>query len=48
MKIVICGLLKFPAGDAGSLRQYQLAIMLRELGHDVLVAGLGSENKRKI
>lgn len=48
MKIVICGLLKFPAGDAGSLRQYQLAIMLRELGHDVLVIGLGSANDRKI
>lgn len=48
MKIVICGLLKFPAGDAGSLRQYQLATMLRELGHDVLVAGLGATNNRRI
>ena len=48
MKIVICGLLKFPAGDAGSLRQYQLAVMLRELGHDVLVVGLGETNNRQI
>ena len=48
MKIVICGLLKFPAGDAGSLRQYQLAVMLRELGHDVLIAGLGSANNHRI
>lgn len=48
MKIVICGLLKFPTGDAGSLRQYQLAIMLRELGHDVLVVGLGKTNNRQI
>ena len=48
MKIVICGLLKFPAGDAGSLRQYQLAVMLRELGHDVLVVGLGETNNRRI
>ena len=48
MKIVICGLLKFPTGDAGSLRQYQLAVMLRELGHDVLVVGLGETNNRQI
>ena len=48
MNIVICGLLKFPAGDAGSLRQYQLAVMLRELGHDVLVVGLGETNNRQI
>ena len=48
MNIVICGLLKFPAGDAGSLRQYQLAVMLRELGHDVLVVGLGETNNRRI
>lgn len=48
MKIVICGLLKFPTGDAGSLRQYQLAVMLRELGHDVLVVGLGKTNNRQI
>lgn len=46
MKIVICGLLKYPAGDAGSLRQHKCSIMLRELGHEVLVVGLGPANGR--
>ena len=47
MKIVICGLLKYPAGDAGSLRQHKFSIMFRKLGHDVLVVGLGPANGRQ-
>lgn len=41
MKVIICGLLKFPDGDAGSIRQDILAKMFRECGLDVLVVGLG-------
>ena len=44
MRIVICGLLKYPAGDAGSVRQEKLAQLLMHMGHEVLVAGLGQTN----
>ena len=42
MRIVICGLLKYPAGDAGSVRQEKMAQLLMLMGHEVLVVGLGS------
>lgn len=41
MKVLLCNKLHYPAGDAGSIRQHKLAWMLRELGHDVFVVGLG-------
>lgn len=44
MRIVICGLLKYPAGDAGSVRQEKLAQLLMHMNHEVLVAGLGPAN----
>ena len=44
MRVLICGLLKTPNGDAGALRQHKLAIMCRELGHEPLVVGLGMSN----
>lgn len=47
MRVLICGLLKTPNGDAGALRQNKLAIMCRELGHEPLVVGLGTSNGMK-
>ena len=47
MRVLICGLLKTPNGDAGALRQHKLAIMCRELGHEPLVVGLGMSNGMK-
>lgn len=47
MRVLICGLLKTPNGDAGALRQHKLAIMCRELGHEPLVVGLGRSNGMK-
>lgn len=44
MRVLICGLLNTPNGDAGALRQQKLAIMCRELGHEPLVVGLGKAN----
>ena len=41
MRVLLCNKLHYPAGDAGSIRQYKLARMLRELGHDAYVVGLG-------
>lgn len=41
MRVLLCNKLHYPAGDAGSIRQYKLAKMLRELGHEVFVVGLG-------
>ncbi len=41
MKVLACNLLKYPNGDAGAIRAEKLAMMLKELGHDVLVVGLG-------
>ena len=48
MRILLCGLLKYPAGDAGSVRQEKLAQLLMQLGHEVLVAGLGAANGGKL
>ena len=47
MRVLICGLLKIPNGDAGALRQYKLAIMCHALGHEVMVVGLGKSNGMK-
>ena len=47
MRILLCGLLKYPAGDAGSVRQEKLAQLLMQLGHEVMVAGLGAANGSK-
>lgn len=41
MRVVICGLLKFPAGDAGAIRQEKMAQLLMQMGHEILVVGLG-------
>ena len=41
MKVLLCNKLHYPAGDAGSIRQHKLAWMVRELGNDVFVVGLG-------
>lgn len=48
MKAIICGLLKYPNGDAGSIRQSKLAEMLRRLDYEVLVVGLGEYTKLNI
>jgi len=45
MRVLICGLLNTPNGDAGALRQHKLAIMCRELGYEPLVVGLGKANR---
>lgn len=47
MRVLICGLLKTPNGDAGALRQHKLAVMCRELGYEPLVVGLGKSNGMK-
>lgn len=47
MRVLICGLLNTPNGDAGALRQHKLAIMCRELGYESLVVGLGKSNGMK-
>lgn len=41
MNAILCSLLKYPNGDAGSIRQEKLAIMLRAIGYDVFVVGMG-------
>ena len=41
MKALLCSLLKYPDGDAGSIRQEKLAQMLQDLGYEVLVVGMG-------
>lgn len=44
MRVLICGLLNTPNGDAGALRQHKLAIMCHALGHEIMVVGLGKSN----
>lgn len=44
MRVLICGLLNTPNGDAGALRQHKFASMCRELGHETMVVGLGKSN----
>lgn len=41
MRIVIITSNKYPAGDAGAVRQHAMAGMMRERGHEVLVVGYG-------
>lgn len=48
MKILLCSYFKFPAGCAGSIRHEKIAQMLQDMGHDVLVVGLGKYNEFKI
>ena len=48
MRILLCGLLKYPAGDAGSVRQEKLAQLLMRLDHKVMVIGLGAANGGKM
>ena len=48
MKILLCSYFKFPAGCAGAIRHEKLAQMLLDLGHDVMVVGLGKFNDFKI
>ena len=47
MKILLCSYFKFPAGCAGAIRHEKLAQMLTDMGHDVLVVGLGDFNDFK-
>lgn len=42
MKVLLCSYSKFPEGDAGAIRHEKFAYMLKDLGHEVLVAGLGN------
>lgn len=44
MKVLICSLLRVPDGDAGSIRQHKLSVMCQNLGHEVLLVGLGKSN----
>lgn len=46
MKILICSLLKYPEGDAGSVRHHHFALMLKRMNHKVLVVSLGKSNGR--
>lgn len=48
MKVLLCSYFKFPQGDAGALRHEKFALMLKEIGYDVLVVGLGSHCKFEI
>lgn len=47
MRVLVCGLLRFPEGDAGSIRQKKLADMIQKLGHEVMVVGLGACTHKK-
>ncbi len=47
MKVLICSYFKFPKGDAGAIRHEKFSYMLKELGHDVFVVGLGEYCKFK-
>ena len=48
MRVLICGLLKNPDGDAGAIRQYKLAVMCKALGHEPLIVGLGNSNNMRL
>ena len=48
MKALICGLLKYPDGDGGAIRQEKLAKMMQKLGYDVLVIGMGKSTDEKV
>lgn len=41
MKVLLCSYFKFPEGDAGAIRHEKFSYMLKELGCDVFVVGLG-------
>lgn len=43
MKVLFCNKLKYPNGDAGSIRVERLAQMAVALGYDAFVVGLGHE-----
>lgn len=44
MKVLICSLLRFPDGDAGSIRHYRFAQMMKALETETLAVGLGTYN----
>jgi len=44
MRILLCSHFKFPAGCAGAVRHEKFAQMLKQLGHEVFVVGLGKHN----
>lgn len=48
MKALICSLLKYPDGDGGAIRQEKIAKMMRKLGYDVLVIGMGNSTDEKV
>lgn len=48
MKALICGLLKYPDGDGGAIRQEKLAKMMQELGYEVLVIGMGNSTDERV
>lgn len=41
MRVLIAGVNSFPAGDAGALREETLAKLIKSMGHEVMVVGLG-------
>ena len=47
MRVLICGLLNVPNGDAGAVRQHTLAIMCRALEHEAMIVGLGQSNEMR-
>lgn len=48
MKILLCSYFKFPDGCAGAIRHEKFAQMLKSLGHDVVVVGIGKCNYFKM
>lgn len=48
VKVLLCSYFKYPQGDAGAIRHEKFAYMLKELGYDVLVVGLGAHSNFQI
>lgn len=48
MKTLIISYNKFPNGDAGAVRDYVFAKMLKKIGHNVCVVGMGQNTKFSI
>ena len=48
MRVLLCSYFKFPLGCAGAIRHEKFAQMLQQIGHEVLIVGLGEFNNFKI
>lgn len=46
MEIVIVSYNRFPEGDAGAIREYSLAKLLKSLGHKVTLIGMGNSKSK--